>query len=158
MEVCFNTSVKFKDFELSAVFSYALGGKVYNSSYLSLMSVNKYGAAMHTDIYDRWQKPGDITNVPRLDGSESANFNAQSDRWLMSSDYLSMKSLTFAYTLPKAFLSKFAIKNARVSLSGENLFLLTSMKGMDPQQQFSGITNNAHIPARSFTFGLNFTF
>ena len=37
------------------------------------MSVNKYGAAMHTDIYDRWQKPGDITNVPRLDGSESAN-------------------------------------------------------------------------------------
>lgn len=154
----FNTSVKFKDFELSAVFSYALGGKVYNSSYLSLMSVNKYGAAMHTDIYDRWQKPGDITNVPRLDGSESANFNAQSDRWLMSSDYLSMKSLTFAYTLPKAFLSKFAIKNARVSLSGENLFLLTSMKGMDPQQQFSGITNNAHIPARSFTFGLNFTF
>lgn len=82
------------------------------------MSVNKYGAAMHTDIYDRWQKPGDITNVPRLDGSESANFNAQSDRWLMSSDYLSMKSLTFAYTLPKAFLSKFAIKNARVSLSG----------------------------------------
>lgn len=51
----FNTSVKFKDFELSAVFSYALGGKVYNSSYLSLMSVNKYGAAMHTDIYDRWQ-------------------------------------------------------------------------------------------------------
>lgn len=154
----FNTQVKFKSFELSAVFSYGLGGKVYNSSYQALMSVDKYGAAMHTDIVNRWQNPGDQTDVPRLDASKSADFNAQSDRWLLNANYLSMKSLTFAYTLPKALTSKIDMKNVRVSLSGENLFILSAKKGMDPQQQFSGVVNNAHVPARSFTFGLNVTF
>ncbi|CAK7065382.1 MAG: TonB-dependent receptor P3 [Parabacteroides distasonis] len=113
---------------------------------------------MHTDIVNRWQNPGDQTDVPRLDASKSADFNAQSDRWLLNANYLSMKSLTFAYTLPKALTSKIDMKNVRVSLSGENLFILSAKKGMDPQQQFSGVVNNAHVPARSFTFGLNVTF
>ncbi len=150
--------VKYKAFELATVFSYALGGKIYNSSYQSLMSVGAYGASMHSDIMNRWQKAGDVTNTPRLDGSKSSDFNAQSDRWLISSDFISMKSLSLAYNIPKSIYSNTGIRNARVSISGENLFLINALQGMDTQQSYNGIINNAHIPARSWTFGLNVSF
>ena len=153
-----NMGVKYKAFELTTVFSYALGGKIYNSSYQSLMSVGAYGAAMHSDIKNRWQKAGDVTNTPRLDGSKSSDFNAQSDRWLISSDFISMKSLSLGYNIPKSIYSNTGIRNARVSISGENLFLINALQGMDTQQSYNGIINNAHIPARSWTFGLNVSF
>lgn len=152
-----NTTLRFKAFEFAAVFSYQLGGKMYNSSYAGLMSVNNFGGAMHTDILNRWQKPGDVTDVPRLDAGQETNFNAQSDRWLMSSDYFNIKSLSLGYNLPKSFLSKFTIQNARLSVSGENIFMFTSKSGMNPLQAFNGISNNAYLPSRTFTFALNIT-
>ena len=152
-----NTTLRFKAFEFAAVFSYQLGGKMYNSSYAGLMSVNNFGGAMHTDILNRWQKPGDVTDVPRLEAGQETNFNAQSDRWLMSSDYFNIKSLSLGYNLPKSFLSKFTIQNARLSVSGENIFMFTSKSGMNPLQAFNGISNNAYLPSRTFTFALNIT-
>lgn len=153
----FNTSLRFRDFEFSAVFSYQLGGKMYNSSYASLMSVNNFGGAMHEDILNRWRKPGDVTDVPRLDAGQQTNFNAQSDRWLLSSDYLNIKSLTFGYNLPKSFISRFSIQNLRLTVSGENLYMFTAKKGMNPLQSFNGISDNTYVPSRTFTFGLNIT-
>ena len=152
-----NTNLRFKNFEFGAVFTYQLGGKTYNSSYLSLMSVNSFGQALHTDILNRWQKPGDITDVPRLDAGQSTNFNAQSDRWLFSSNCFNIKSLSLGYNLPKSFVSKFTLQNARLSFSGENIYSFTALKGMNPQQQFNGLSNNAYLPSRTFTFSLNVT-
>ncbi|MEG1543918.1 MAG: TonB-dependent receptor [Tannerellaceae bacterium] len=152
-----NTTVKYKGFELGAVFTYQIGGKIYNSSYANLMDVNSFGGALHTDALGRWQKEGDITNVPRMDASQATNFNAQSDRWLVNASYFNIKSLSLSYNLPKSFLSKFTIQNARLSVSGENLYMFNGMKGMNPQQRFSGVSDNAYLPSRTFTFGLNIT-
>ena len=52
--------------------------------YGSLMSHSGYGSAMHIDILNRWQKPGDITEVPRIDTTKNPNQNAGSSRWLTS--------------------------------------------------------------------------
>lgn len=152
-----NTSLRFKDFEFGAVFTYQLGGKMYNSSYQTLMSVNNFGGAFHEDILNRWQQPGDITNVPRLDAGESTNFNAQSDRWLFSSNCFNIKSLSLGYNLPKSFISKFSIQNMRLSFSGENIYSFTALKGMNPQQRFTGVSDNGYLPSRTFTFALNIT-
>ncbi|MCC8143819.1 MAG: hypothetical protein LUD02_05830 [Tannerellaceae bacterium] len=153
----FNTNVSYKAFDLSAVFSYGLGGKVYASAYATLMSVNSYGSAMHKDIEKRWQQPGDITDVPILDASQSTNQNGASDRWLKNGNYLNMRSLTLAYTLPRSFISPAGIYNARVSFSAENLFTVSALKGLDPQQQYTGVVDNAFIQSRAFTLGLSLT-
>ena len=113
-----NTSLSYRNWELSALFSYGIGGKVYDYSYMMLMSVGQYGRAMHADIKNRWQKPGDITDVPRLDGYYVTDFNAESDPWLVDADYFSMKSLTVGYALPMRWISKIGIKSAKMSVTG----------------------------------------
>lgn len=152
-----NTSLKFRAFEFSAVFTYQLGGKAYDSSYASLMSVNQYGQAMHSDILRRWRQPGDVTDVPRLDAGQATNFNAQSDRWLVSSNSFAIKTLALSYVLPRAFTGRFGVQNARVSFSGENLYMYSKLQGMNPWQSFDGISNNQYVPTRTFTFGLSVT-
>lgn len=152
-----NTSLKFRAFEFSAVFTYQLGGKAYDSSFRSLMSVNQYGQAMHSDMLNRWQRPGDITDVPRLDAGQATNFNAQSDRWLVSSNSFAVKTLALSYVLPRTFTGRFGVQNARVSFSGENLYMYSKLQGMNPWQSFDGISNNQYVPTRTFTFGLSVT-
>ena len=66
------------------MFAYQIGGIMYDSNYASLMhSGNNYGSALSTDILNRWQKPGDITDVPRLDINRNTQSTAASDRWLV---------------------------------------------------------------------------
>lgn len=152
-----NTAVRYKNWQLSGVITYQFGGKTYDSSYQSLMQVDQFGQALHTDILDRWQRSGDITNVPRFDNEQSTNINATSDRWLFSSNSITLKTLALSYNLPKTFISRVGLENAKVSFSGENLFMYSVLQGMNPLQSFNGISNNQYLPTRSFSFGLSVT-
>ncbi|WP_099711137.1 hypothetical protein [Flavobacterium sp. 9] len=148
-----------KGLQLDIMFSYQLGGKTYDSNYASLMHTgNNYGSALSTDILDRWQKPGDITDVPRLDVTRNTQSSAASDRWLMNSDYLSLRQINLSYKLPSDLISKLAIDNATLYMNGENLLLFTKRQGMDPTQTFNGTTQNRYIPSRVITLGFNLNF
>lgn len=160
------TDLKYKNIGLSAVLAYSIGGKVYNTGYQVMMYSSKYGQAFHRDMLKRWQQPGDVTDVPRLDdtgtsvrtGLKTANqINATSDRWLFNAGYLSIRSVTVDYRLGGTVLKKYGIRDARIFVSGENLFLLTALKGMDPRQAYKGLVTVDYTPARTFTLGLSFT-
>lgn len=148
----------YKQFQLSVLVSFQLGGKVYDQTYASLMSSGSYGAALHTDALKRWQKPGDITDVPRMDQSQTSNFNAAtSDRWLTSASFLNLRSVKLGYNVPEAFAQRAHVRAANVYLSGENLALFTARKGMNVAQAFTGVTSNVYMPARIISAGLNIT-
>ncbi|GHT28492.1 SusC/RagA family TonB-linked outer membrane protein [Bacteroidia bacterium] len=153
----FNASANYKGFELSAVLSYQLGGKILDSNYQSLME-NKYGYAMHTDALKAWKNPGEHTNIPRLDQSIAANADGTSSRWLISSDYLNIKNITLSYTLPKSILRPIGFKSTRISLSGENIYQFNARKGLDAMSGYNGLQYNSYVPARSLTASLNFSF
>ncbi|MDR1344989.1 MAG: TonB-dependent receptor [Tannerellaceae bacterium] len=153
----FNATVGYKGFELSGVFSYQLGGKMLDGGYQGLMN-NRYGYAMHVDVLKAWKEPGDITDIPRLDDSQAANFDGTSSRWLVSSDFLNIKSITLSYTLPRAILSHVGFKSTRVALSGENLYHFNARKGLNSAAEFNGTVYNAYLPARTVTASLNFSF
>jgi hypothetical protein len=121
------------------------------------MHSGTYGAALHKDILQRWQKPGDISNVPRLDFSKTSVFGAQSDRFLTDASFLALKNVTLSYNLPAFIAQKLTIQNARIYFSGENLWLKNARKGMDPQSSFGGTTDNVYSPSRIITIGLNVT-
>ena len=155
----FGNTFKYKGIQLDIMFSYQIGGKIYDSNYAALMhSGNNYGSALSTDILDRWQKPGDITDVPRLDVNRNTQSSAASDRWLIGSDYLSLRQINLSYKLPSDLISKLAIDNATVYINGENLMLFTKRQGMDPSQTFNGTTQNRYIPSRVITLGFNLNF
>ena len=159
------TSVRWRNLSLDCVLAYSLGGKVYNTGYSVLMYNGKYGQALHRDILKRWQQPGDHTDVPRLDDGtlnkrlasipSATQTNAVSDRWLFSASYLSVKSVTLSYRLPVPLLHRCGLSGMNIWASGENLFLLSAMKGLDPRQMYKGVISVAYPQARTLTFGLS---
>ncbi len=142
----FGTDFTWKNLDFSLNFAYQLGGKTYDSGYQRLMGRKlKAGAAMHADMLRAWREPGQVTDVPRLDAGVSGQFdNATSDRFLISSSALMLRSISVGYTLPKTWTSKLNLGTTRISLAGENLFLLSKRKGLNPMGQYSGVTSAAH--------------
>lgn len=153
-----NTSLSYKNFTLTALFTYQIGGEILDYNYRSLMSAGDYGNALHPDILNRWQKPGDITNVPRMDVSQDTNFDATSDRWLTDASYFNIKNINLGYTLPTSWTEGAGVKSARIYLNGENLLAFNERKGMDVQQNFSGTTSNVYTPSRVVSLGVNVNF
>ncbi len=157
----FNVNVAYKNFDLAATFSYQLGGQTLDLMYASLMGVGSYGSGMHVDLLNAWENPGDITDVPRIDANSTHSTNistSYSTRWLVSSDYLNLRSLSIGYSLPKSLLANAKIKNLRVSFTGENLFMLKAYAGLNPMENYSGVSYNSYMPARSYTIGVDMTF
>ncbi|GHA71831.1 SusC/RagA family TonB-linked outer membrane protein [Pontibacter akesuensis] len=147
----------YKGLSLSVLLTYQVGGKVYDATYASLMNGGTQGGALHQDILNRWQNPGDVTNVPRMDLSAATQSNAQSDRWLIDASYLNIRSVNLNYAIPSEISSKVFMKNASVFASGENLGIYSKRSGMNVNQSYSGVTSNAYIPSRIYTVGLNVT-
>jgi TonB-linked SusC/RagA family outer membrane protein len=158
----FSLGGSYKSFSIDAVFSYALGHKILDyNNYGALMGYSTYGHALHEDTKLAWKNPGDITNVPRMDFTSAYNTNistSYSTRWLRDGDFLNFRSLVISYSLPKNLINKADLKNVEISLSGENLFLLKSIQGMNPQGYYSGLNYNDYTTARTFSVNLNLSF
>jgi TonB-linked SusC/RagA family outer membrane protein len=150
----FSQSFTFKQLTLNALFTFQKGGKTYDANYQALMSSGTYGGALHTDILKRWQKAGDITDVPRLDAGRTTDFNATSSRWLVDASYINIRSLSLAYALPKSISSRLKVANSQFFVSAENVAFFSKRKGLNNQQAFSGVTSNAYPPARVLTTGI----
>jgi TonB-linked SusC/RagA family outer membrane protein len=149
---------RYKNLELSVLISYQIGGEVYDGSYANLMAIGSYGGAFHSDILNRWQQQGDVTDVPRLDQGDPTNLNAAtSTRWLVDASYLNLRAINLYYNLPKSIAQKLSMQNVRAYVSAENLGLLSARKGMNVNQFYSGTTGNYYSPARTITLGLNVT-
>jgi TonB-linked SusC/RagA family outer membrane protein len=150
-------TVKYKRFDLSFMFTYSLGGKIYDTNYQTLMVASAYGPK-HTDILNRWQNVGDITNVPRMDAGQATNFNASSDRFLISRNYLMFKNLTLGCSFPSNWMRAIEATDGRIFVSAENLFILSKRKGMNVSESFAGTTSNVYNPSKIVSLGVNFTF
>lgn len=138
----FSTELTYKNFDFAVQFAYQLGGKVYDSGYQGLMGRRlKRGSAMHVDMLNAWRNPGDVTNVPRLDVISTNYDNETSDRYLTSGTSLMLKSVSLGYTLPSKWLKPIDLSSARISIIGENLFLLSKRKGLNPMANYSGVSS-----------------
>lgn len=152
----FISSFNYKGFGLSFQLNYQVGGKVYDDTYAQLMN-SSYGYALHKDVSKRWKQAGDVTDVPRLDAGRNSQFNAVSDRWLVDASYLTIQNITFSYNLPASVASKAHLQNVRFYVTGENLYMFTKRQGLNPLQNFTGVTSNTYVPSRNITAGINMT-
>ena len=151
-------TLTYKNFSFSFLLTYQVGGQVYDGVYGSLMNAGSYGTALHTDILSRWQKPGDLTTVPRMDNGKVGVFDAASDRWLIDASYLSVNNLNLAYNLPRTLLSRINSSGGRVYVSAENVYFFSKRKGMNVNGSFNGTTGNTYTPNRVISAGINLNF
>jgi len=154
----FGTAITYKQWSLSAMFTYQLGGKTYDTNYATLMSSYSQGGALSTDILNRWTTPGQITDTPALNSSTYTSSNAASSRWLVSSDFITFRQAALSYSFSPETLSQLGISGLKILVSGENLWSKTARKGLEPAQAFNGTTSNRYTPARIVTIGFNISF
>lgn len=153
-----DNKISYKGLDFAFKFTYRIGGKIYDNAYSGLMHSGLYGRTFHSDILKRWEKAGDRTDVPRLDSSNGDNSTIATSQWLTNASYLALKSVTLSYTFPEKIPEFFHLKGIRLYSGGENLFMLTHRKGMNPQYRFTGISANDYSPARTFSFGIDLEF
>lgn len=160
-----STSLGWKDLSLSALMTYSLGGKMYDTMYASLMSLGTTPTAHHVDMLKAWNgvpegmtedSPNriDPNGIPKIDSSTNVYDNAVSNRFLTSASYFAMKNITLSYTLPAAISHRIDLSSVRLDLSVENAFYITKRNGLNPQESFDGSTNNRYAIPRVFSLGL----
>lgn len=158
-------NVSYKNFELSAFLSFQYGNKIYNHNKFFGEGGGARDAAriIFASNNARWQKPGDITDVPRPDGVNVNNYRDGGSRWLEDGSFLRLRSLNLSYNLPKEIARKLRADGLKVFVNGTNLFLLTKYTGLDPEssasseQNAQGIDLGTPPQPRSYQVGISVT-
>ena len=157
----FNTSFTFYGVDISANFTYQIGGLVYDSGYASLMGSpmqTSVGFAYHRDLWDAWSAENTSSNIPRFKYGDE-NYNAASSRFLTDASYLNIQNITIGYTLPARITRKFLVEKLRIYATCDNVFYWSRRKGLDPRQSISGGSSAYyHAPIRTFSGGVTITF
>ena len=151
----FTNEFRYKDFDLSVLFTYSIGGKVLDGVYRTLLYGNYIGQAKSAHLERAWMQPGDITDIPRIEIGKSY---VVTDNDLINASYLSLKNITFGYTLPKKLTKQWKMESVRLTATGDNLVLFNHLKGMDPQYNFTGSVSYTYTPSRAVVLGLDLNF
>ena len=149
------TNLSWKGIDLSVLATYSIGGKIYDSLYTGSMNNQYYNQTWNKHALRRWQKPGDVTDVPRVEVGGKYTVN---DRFLVDASYFAIKNVTLGYTLPKSWLNRAKLNSVRVFGSVDNLALFTHLQGMDPQYNFTGQTDYSYTPNKTWSLGFEINF
>ncbi len=156
----------YKGFDLSVFFQFVYGNDIYNGGGVYQSCGACFFDNQTLDQYeDRWQNPGDVTDVPQ---ARLFDFDASaaSSRYLSDGSYLRLKTLNFGYTLPNSITESLSIRKARFYFSGVNLLTFTKYDGWDPEVNTDINGGNIAIgedfysapQARIYTFGVSLGF
>ena len=157
----------YKGIELSFLFLGVFGNQVTNGGGAFMTSSFDYWDNQTTDQLNRWQKPGDITDVPQL-RLYGGNGIGASSRYVYDASYIRLKNITLSYTLPETITSRIGLKSLRVYASGVNLLTFTKYPGWDPEVNTDYRAGNINInqdgdfytppQIKNYSFGLNIGF
>jgi len=151
-----NNIFSYKGFDLSFFFQFT---KQLGTSWKGNNLYNPPGMAYNVPVMalNRWQKPGDVTDVQKfttlsgqitgLQGFYAFRF---SDGILTDASFLRLKNVNLSYNLPASWLNTVHVHSCRLYMSAQNLFVITPYKGGDPEIQ--NYTRMA--PLRTITGGL----
>lgn len=157
-------TIEYRNFDLSFTFYGEFGGKLYNSGgqYMSTSGGNGYDNQT-VDQMNRWQNPGDITNVPQARLGKG-NGVQNSTRYLEKNDFVRLRNFSLGYSFDKNLISTLGVNKLRIYVSAINLLTFTKYSGYDPESRSDtsrgggGATFYSAPPAKTVTFGINVNF
>ncbi len=157
----------YRNFDLNVLFQFVYGNDIYNGGGRYQSANGDFFDNQTRKQLDRWQQPGDITDVPeaRLFGANGSN---PSSRYIHDASYLRLKNVVLGYTLPQNVLDRMGLQRVRFYVSGLNLLTFTDYPGWDPEvnTDLYSQSNNLNIgnefysapQARTVSFGVNIGF
>jgi len=151
----FGTTLSWRGFSLNAQFSWVADRWMFNNDRFFEESNGLYTVYNQSRrlLYDRWKKPGDVTDIPRY------GITPQMDsRFLEDASFLRLKNLTLGYAVPQNWLEKTNFfSSARIYVQGQNLLTFTKFSGIDPESS-SNIYAAQYPMSRQFTLGIELSF
>lgn len=156
----FNVDLRWKDLSFSMAWSYKYGHYIFDNCTDDFFSDGylTYYRNIVKEQVDCWTPENKDAKYPKRIASNSQSGNYyDSDNFLFKGDYLRLKNATVSYNLPKTFVSKAGITNARVYVAGANLLTFSGLH-VDPEIQQSGYYNMGMPAMRTVTFGVEVSF
>lgn len=127
----------YKGFCLNVLFSYSYGNDIFNATRIYTETISQSNQT--TAILRRWQKPGDITDVPK-----ASVYNQRiSSRFVEDGSFIRLKNIRLSYELPAALISKAGLTRLQLYIAGKNLLTFTGYSGMDPEVNYNGLNSIA---------------
>ncbi|OWW23354.1 SusC/RagA family protein [Zobellia sp. OII3] len=152
-------SIGYKGFSFDFLINYGIGGSILDNGYSAMMHSGNFGSSYHPDILKAWRRPGDITDVPRLESGNPNLVRTQSDRFITDASFWALRNVNLGYTFDDKIANQLGLDKLRVSISGENLYTKSERKGLNPQFNLAGTgEGNDFNPARIISLGVNVTF
>lgn len=159
----FNNTFVYGGLSLDFLFQFDYGRRSFNTqtSFLAENAGRNFNALQ--DTYDRrWQKPGDITEIPRAFNANSelnSISNLSGTRTLEDASYLRLKQVTLSYDIPASFSQRLKASKARIYVQGANLITFTNWTSYDPEFLNFGSGNSGLVPnSKTYQAGINVTF
>ncbi|HEX2718427.1 MAG TPA: hypothetical protein VHM67_12160, partial [Gemmatimonadaceae bacterium] len=138
------------------------GNKIFNAIRVFADDGGRYADNKFGDVLRRWRKAGDITDQPRASRRGRSGALVISDRIIEDGSYVRLGEVTLGYNLPARYAGIANLQNARLYVSGRNLYTWTDFTGYSPDVNTNGSSANISLgtefytypPARTFTLGL----
>lgn len=156
------SEMRFFNFNISALLSYRIGGKIYaGGTYTGWFGTGTVKARpFAAEMVNRWSPSNQDSDLPRLSTkSPTYGWGEISTRHLYDGSYARLKNLTVAYKLPKSLLGRMSITSADLFVQGENLVTLFGLDGLEPEiGGFNGITGYNYPISKVFSVGVKLGF
>ena len=159
-----NTTLRYKNFTLSANGNFVVGNKIYNKNREQMDSDGAYTGLNQMSInnglgWSRWEKEGDIATHPALLAARPDGSNGTSSRYLEDGSFFRLRNVTLSYNLPQTLIQKIKMSNARVYIAADNILTLSRFSGMDPEVRLDGDTyHHAGLYASNYPVPLSVVF
>lgn len=151
----------YKGFTIDFLLYYNFGNYIQDSWGAYYMGAG-FGATFNkvARVLNRWQKPGDLTDVPKYVYGGNKSFQSFSTFYLNSGDFIRLRNLQVGYDIPKSILGRAKIANAMFYVRGSNLFTWVKDKNLpfDPEQGSASQTNLDVFIPKTITVGLTLGF
>ncbi len=137
--------------------TFSVGGDIWEIVHTDLMNPIYIGTNYAENVERAWRKPGDVTDVPRIQNGTGFS-RPLNDSQIIDASYFAIKNVTLGYTLPKSFLQTIGIKSLRAYVTLDNVALFSHLDGMNPQENFAGSTDYTYAPVRTSLLGIELNF
>ncbi len=143
----------YNQFDLNVLMSFVYGNMIYMSGDRYLSSNGESWDNQSRNQLNRWQKPGDITDVPQA-RFDSRNGSQHSTRYLEDGSYIRLRNITLGYSIPKQVVQRMHLSRIRMYISGQNLLTFTAYPGFDPE--VNSMRAGASTQAYNVALGVDF--
>jgi TonB-linked SusC/RagA family outer membrane protein len=157
----FSNTFTFMGFSLAAQFNFQYGNLLFDQwGFLNESDGAFFNLNQNQRALQRWQKPGDKTDMPQYVAQNQSQSNAPSSRYFYKGDFIRLRNLTFGYQFPKKLLNHLKIDNIQLYVRGTNLWTKAFDKNLtfDPEQPINGTNDLQVLMQKTVSFGLNLTF